>query len=123
MSITLDGKAVFDRQEVSLSVGSPNRASVERAVAGLDGMLSIDIGLRSRQIRQTGLLRAPSRAAMTGRLQAIEAFLDGRTHTLVAPDGQVYDNLRMDAFRKACESVAGPGVTVEYEIVYTQLGG
>ncbi len=39
MAVTLDEQAIFDEQELAISVGSPNRASVERAVAGLDGVL------------------------------------------------------------------------------------
>ncbi len=123
MSITLDGQAIFDEQGLTISVGSPSRASLERAVAGLDGTLSIDLGARSRQVRQTGALRAPSRAAMHTRVQAIAAFIDGQTHTLTTADGQVLDNLRMDSIKKVAEYPGGPGVVADYEIVYTQLGG
>lgn len=123
MSVTLDGQAIFDEQGLTISVGSPVRASQERAVAGLDGVLSIDLGVRSRQIRQTGVLHAPSRAAMRVRIRTITGFIDGRTHTLVAADGQVLDELRMDSFKRIAEYPGGPGVVADYEIVYTQLGG
>jgi hypothetical protein len=123
MAVTLDGQAIFDEQGLTTSVGSPSRASVERAVAGLDGTLSIDLGARSRQIRQTGTLHAPSRAAMRVRVQAILEFIDGRTHTLITADGQAFGNLRMDTFKKLAEYPGGPGVTADYEIAYTQLGG
>ena len=122
MNITLDGETVFDAQDLKIVVGSPNRAYVERAVPRLDGTVSIDMGRRPRQIRQSGVLRAASPSAMAGRLNAIAAFIDGRTHTLVNADGQVYESLRMDAFRKGHEHVGGPGTVVEYEIIYTQLG-
>jgi len=123
MSVTLDGQAIFDEQGLAICVGSPSRASVERAVAGLDGVLSIDLGARSRQIRQTGTLHAPSRVAMRARIQAVAGFLDGRTHTLATADGQVFSDLRMDSFKKVAEYPGGPGVVTDYEIVYTQLGG
>jgi hypothetical protein len=123
MGITLDGQAVFDEQETTITVGSPSRASVERTIAGLNGTLSIDLGERPRQIRQRGVLRAISRAAMQARLDAVTSFIDGRTHTLTTPDGRVYSNLRMDTFRPIDERTGGPGAVVEYEIVYTQLGG
>ncbi len=123
MSVTLDGQAIFDEQGLTLSVDSPSRSSIERAVAGLDGLLSIDLGTRARQIRQTGTLRAAGRAAMRSRIQAIAQFIDGREHTLVAADGQAFGRLRMDSFKKLTEYPAGPGVVAEYEITYTQLGG
>ena len=43
MSVTLDGQAIFDEQGLAISAGSPVRASQERAIAGLDGVLSIDL--------------------------------------------------------------------------------
>jgi hypothetical protein len=122
MHVTLDGQAVFDEQELTIAVGSPSRASLERTVAGLDGVLSIDLGARSRRMRQTGVLRAVSRIAMNARLDAIAAFLDGQTHTLTTADGRPYDNLRMDSFQQVAERAGGPGLVVEYEIAYTQLG-
>ncbi|OHB67546.1 MAG: hypothetical protein A2Y77_12605 [Planctomycetes bacterium RBG_13_62_9] len=59
---------------------------------------------------------------MSARVDAIAAFIDGRTHTLTTADGQRYDNLRMDTLKRLDEQVAGPGIVLEYEIVYTQLG-
>jgi len=118
MKTTLDGQALFDDREVTVVVGSPSRAAVERAIAGLNGVLSIDLGQRPRQIHQTGVLRSVSRTAMQARLNSI----DGRTHTLSTADGQVYSNLRVDTFKQLRERTGGPGVVVEYEVVYTQLG-
>jgi hypothetical protein len=122
VTITLDNKALFDEQDLAIEVGSPKRASVERTVCGLDGMLSIDLGRRAREIRQTGTLRAMSRAAMDARINSIIAFVDGDTHILATADGQEYGGLRMDGFKQADGRVGGPGIIVEYEIVYTQLG-
>jgi hypothetical protein len=122
MHVMLDGQAVFDEQELTVAIGSPGRASLERSIAGLDGVLSLDLGARSRRIRQTGVLRAAGRAALNARLDAITAFLDGQTHTLTTADGRVYDNLRMDSFQPLREHTGGPGIVVEYEIGYTQLG-
>jgi hypothetical protein len=120
--VTLDGQALFDERGLQVEVGSHTRACLERAVRGLDGMLSIDLGRRPRQIRQTGTLRAASRAALRLRIETIAAFIDGATHTLVTADGAEYADLRMDSFRRLCEDVSGPGVVAAYEIVYTQLG-
>jgi hypothetical protein len=122
MRVTLDGQAVFDEQDLTITVASPSRAARERAIAGLNGVLSIDLGARSRRIRQSGSLRAVSRAALNARMDAIAAFLDGRTHTLTTADGRVYGNLRIDSFQMLRERAGGPGLVLEYEIVYTQLG-
>ncbi len=122
MRTTLDGQAVFDEQELTIRVDSPSRASLERSVAGLEGVLSIDLGARSRRIRQTGTLRAAGRAALDSRIDAIAVFLDGQTHTLTTAHGRTYTNLRMDGFRQMDEHATGPGIVVEYEIIYTQLG-
>jgi len=122
MSITLDGNALFDEQELRIEVGSPSRACIERAVCGLDGVLSIDLGERTRPIRQTGVLHTSSRAAMRARIASVSAFIDGDTHTLRTSDGQEYPNVRMDSLKQFNERMGGPGVVVEYEILYTQLG-
>lgn len=119
MSVTLDGHDLFDRQP-EIEVGSFRRDSVERAVAGLDGVLSIDIGGRGRKIKQTGVLGAKSRSQMDGEIAAISAYMDGGAHTLAVGDEQ-FDNLRMDAFKTGEPAGGGAGVVVDYEIVYTQL--
>jgi hypothetical protein len=122
MRVTLDGQSLFDEQGLQIEIGSPSRACIERTVCGLDGTLSIDLGRRARQIRQTGVLRAPSRSALSARTDAVAAFIDGGTHTLRTADGQEYANVRMDAFRRIRERVDGAGRVIEYEVLYTQLG-
>ena len=121
MSTTLDGRALFDERDLRLAVGPLERSSIERSVAGLDGLASIDLGLRGRKMRQRGTLRAASRAQMDARLAAIESFLDGAEHTLRTADGRQYDHLRMDAFSPLGSQVEGTGLVVEYEITYMQL--
>ncbi len=122
MNVTLDGNALFDGQRLQMEIGGYSRAHIERAVCSLDGVLSIDLGERSREIRQRGTLRAPSRAAMQARMDSISAFMDGDTHTLKTADGQEYHNIRMDGFRQIDECATGAGIVIEYEIAYTQLG-
>jgi hypothetical protein len=118
---TLDGKALFDERDVRITLGSVERASIERSVAGLDGLASIDLGLRGRKIRQRGTLRAASRSQMDSRIASIESFIDGAAHTLRTCDGRQYTDVRVDAFSPRGSQVEGTGVVVEYEIVYTQL--
>ena len=122
MSVTLDDSALFDEQGLHVEIDSHSRARIERAICGLDGVLSIDLGERTRAIHQKGVLRASGRAVMQARIDSITAFMDGGTHTLRTADGQEYGNVRVDSFRRLSECTTGPGVVVEYEIEYTQLG-
>ena len=121
MSTTLDGQSLFEGQELDIRPGSFGRDSIERAVPGLDGVLSIDLGRRGRKIRQRGVLRAKSRLQMNERISAISAFMDGDTHVLVTGSGEEFDNLRMDVFKVTSVESGGGGLCCDYEIVYTQL--
>jgi len=121
MKVTLDGQALFDERQLEIEAGSFSRDSVERTVPGLDGVLSIDLGQRGRKIKQTGTLRAKSRTQLDDRISELSARMDGDTHTLVAADGREYANLRMDSFKLGSERADGAGISVDYEIVYTQL--
>jgi len=121
MSTTLDGQILFDEQQLEIELGSISRDSIERTVPGLDGVLSIDLGERGRKIKQKGILRTMSRSQMNERINAISAYMDGDTHTLVTNGGEEFDNLRMDVFKVTKERTSGSGVVIDYEIVYTQL--
>jgi len=121
MSVTLDGQNLFDEHQLEIEQDSLNRDSIERAVAGLDGVLSVDMGGRTRKIRQRGTLRAKSRTQMNDKINVISAYMDGNTHTLVSNEGKKFDNLRMDSFKVSKERTSGGGMVVDYEIVYTQL--
>jgi len=80
MGVTLDGQAVFDEQGLTITVGSPTRACVERSICGLDGTVSIDLGARGRRLQQTGVLRAAGRAAMNARISPLpRSSTAGRT--------------------------------------------
>jgi hypothetical protein len=122
MKVTLDDTVLFDEQGLRIKCGAATRARIERAVCGLDGVVSIDLGKRTRAIRQSGVLHASSRAVMRARIDSICSFIDGQTHTLRTSDGQEFSDVRMDTFTPMREGVAGPGMTLEYEIMYTQLG-
>jgi hypothetical protein len=89
MSATLDGQILFDEQDLKIEQDSISRDSIEKTVPGLDGILSIDMGRRSRKIKQRGVLRARSRSQMDDRIGAILAYIDGDTHTLVIHSGLI----------------------------------
>jgi hypothetical protein len=121
MKVTLDTQMLFDEQALEISPDSLSRDSIERTIPGLHGVLSIDLGLRGRKIRQTGTLRAKSRTQLNERISKISAFMDGDTHTLMTGSGSEFTNLRMDSFKTGTEHADGSGIMVDYEIVYTQL--
>jgi hypothetical protein len=121
MKVTLDTQMLFDEQALEISPDSFSRDSIERTIPGLNGVLSIDLGLRSRKIRQTGSLRAKSRTQLNERTSKISAFMDGDTHTLTTGSGREFSNLRMDSFKTGTEHADGTSIVTDYEIIYTQL--
>ena len=121
MSTALDGQSIFDERHLKIELGSVNRESMERTVPGLDGVLSVDLGRRSRVIKQHGALQAISKLQMNDRVSLISAYMDGKTHTLVAKNGEEFGNLRMDVFKVSNERTGRLGLVVDYEIVYTQV--
>jgi hypothetical protein len=120
MSVKLDQNRLFD-EAAMIEVESIRRESIERATAGLDGVMSIDMGNRGRKILQKGELRARSKAELSKRIEAISAFIDGDTHTLAGSEGNTYDNVRMDSIDIKNERVSGSSVVADYEIIYRQL--
>jgi hypothetical protein len=121
MKVTLDGHFLFDEQGLEIQPGSFNRASMERNVPGLNGVLSIDLGQRSREITQKGVLQAKSRTFLNKKIADISAFMDGDTHKLIIDSARQFNNLRMDIFKIINERTTGVGVAADYEIIYTQL--
>ncbi len=121
MATTLDGQSLFDEQDLEIKCDSFRRDSTERTIPGLDGVLSIDLGARSRSIKQKGTLNAKSRTQMENRLNLIRSFIDGNTHTIETHNGKKFNDLRVDAFRVIKEQISGSGITINYEIAYTQL--
>jgi hypothetical protein len=111
---------LFD-EAATIEVESVRRESIERAAAGLDGVMSIDLGERGRKIKQRGELRARSKEELESRIEAISAFIDGDTHTMVGSKGETFENVRVDSVSVRNERVNGNGVVADYEIIYRQL--
>ena len=97
------------------------RDSIERGVAGLDGKISIDLGMRGRAIVQRGVLRGCSAEQLSRRVQEIYSLMDGSEHRLVRGESDVFDNLRIDWFEAGELRVGGASVWCEFEVRYTQL--
>jgi hypothetical protein len=121
MTVTLDNQRIFGDDLPVIKVESLKRSFVESSAAGLNGVISIDLGSRGRKIKQTGRLRARSIVELSDKIAVIETFLDGRTHTLVSINDGSYENLRTDTFKITQRNNDGAGVTADYEINYTQL--
>jgi len=119
--VNLDGVNLFGEGESQIEVGSFVRESIERSMAGLDGLVSIDLGGRGRKIRQKGELRARSTEELNKKVEAIQAFMDGNAHALAGLQGQVFENIRIDSLSVKNERASGAGVVADYEIVYMQL--
>ena len=119
--ISLDGVRLFGEAEAEIEVGSFARESIERSMTGLDGVVSIDLGGRGRKIRQKGEIRARSKTELNSKVETLSAFIDGNTHTLATPQGETYENLRIDSVSVKNERASGSSVVADYEIVYRQL--
>jgi hypothetical protein len=119
--VNLDGINLFGEGESQIEVDSFGRESIERSAAGLDGVVSIDMGGRGRKIRQKGEIRARSKADLDSKVEAISAFIDGDTHTLVGSQGERFENVRVDSVSVKNERASGSGVVADYEVVYMQL--
>jgi hypothetical protein len=121
MATTLNGQNLFDERTLQIEIGSVSRDSIQRSVAGLDGVVGIDLGRRGRIIKQTGSIKARSKAELDDRLGSIREYMDGYAYTLITSRGERFENIRIDSFRTQNEHHNGTGLTVDYEIIYTQL--
>jgi hypothetical protein len=121
MAILLDNQRIFGDDCPVITVESLRRSFIESSAAGLDGVVSIDLGSRGRKLRQAGHLRAKSTAELAAIIASIENFLDGKTHSLASSDDGTYENLRLESFKIVRRSCEGAGVGADYEICYTQL--
>jgi hypothetical protein len=121
MVTTLNGQSLFDERTLHIEVGSITRDSIERCVAGLDGFIGIDLGQRGRIIKQSGTIRASSKAELVDKVGSIRDYMDGYAYTLITNGGERFENVRIDAFKTKNERPSGAGLVVDYEIVYTQL--
>ncbi|MFH1615027.1 MAG: hypothetical protein ABIG61_08090 [Planctomycetota bacterium] len=121
MKLLLDSQNVFDGVSEELRIGGWSRGEVQKSVNGLDGVLSIDLGKRSRKIKQEGVLRTSSKSALNNKIETISNFADGMSHILNVDDGRSFANIRVDSFEVGSFTVSGTGICCDYQIVYTQL--
>jgi len=122
MKIFIDAVEVFDDPGVAVKVGSWEREKIERSCGGLNGVISIDLGLRSREIIQKGILRAKSFAGIGEKIEEVEDFIDGKEHSVEFGDGRSFERVRVDTFLVSELRHNSSGVFCDYKMVYTQLG-
>ena len=119
MAAMLDSTIKFE--QLGLEVGSRARDSIERSAAGVDGALSIDLGMRERKIVVKGLLRAISVELLLARENSMAELIDGDMHILESANGVKFKNLRIDSFEVTRQDYSGSGVCSEFTMQVTQL--
>ena len=118
---TLDGEMLFSSGPHVMVIGSPHRRVKDLAFNGLAGGLALDLGDGPREIVQRGVLSADTAAMLAIGEAAIEAFIDGRTYTLMTPEEMDYPNCRMERFERIGPPQAGSRWHQPYRITYLQL--
>ncbi|MCH9021524.1 MAG: hypothetical protein IID32_02025 [Planctomycetes bacterium] len=119
--ILFDGKALFGDGADVVEAQSWRRETVELGFGGLDGVLSVDLGLRGRLLKQVGGLSAGSVGGLEAVIRGISDYIDGLSYVLRDQDGISYGNVRMDRFVLLGPIVSVNQVRCDYEIIYTQL--
>ena len=122
MKANLDGTVYFDETSAELVVKDWKRDYISRSIAGLDGVINIDLGKRQREIIQTGTFRAVSNQALVRKTDAVNNLIDGQSHTLLWNNGESFANLKINSFEIAKRHLAGAGPSCDYKICYIQLG-
>ena len=120
-TIKFDNQDFFEKGRHTLWRLSWRRETLERSFAGLDGVVSTDLGRRERMFKQRGSLWAESVAALTRLMENISAYIDGQCYDLIDQNGIVYPYVRMDSFTLRGAISAGNQARCDYEIIYTQL--
>jgi hypothetical protein len=104
---------------LKLKAGSWKRDSVEKSAAGLDGVVSIDLGRRKRKIKLFGIIESQSKGGLEKKKELINALLDGKVHMFEADTE--YKNIRIDLFEVVKDDHSGKGISCEFELGLSQL--
>ena len=117
----LDGQDIFASGPSEVRPGAWERSLLRRGLAGVNGELVIDLGLRSRPIVQTGRLQADTASALHSQIAQIESFVDGSAHALTDNHGRQYARVVLESFEPTTPVRKGRGFWCEYRITYRQL--
>jgi hypothetical protein len=119
MRIWIDGEVKID--EVVFEAGSVRRETIERGVCGLDGICSIDLGSRGRDISIEGVLRAASGIGLDSVIEMIEAKMDEGVCKLSINDVRDFGDVRIDVFETSERQFGGSSVTCKCKLLCKQL--
>lgn len=119
MWLKLDGTIQFE--QALLSIDGWSRQCDERSAVGLDGVLSVDMGRRTRRIVQEATIRSVSKNTMQDSIEVLNNTIDGLEHILQLQDGRSFEHLRVDDIAFGQVQISGAGVTCSVKITFTQL--
>jgi len=97
--VQIDGSSPLASGPHRLVIHGEHRRRIDRAFAGLNGTVSIDLGSSGRTMTLAGRLVGISRADLLVQVADVESFNDGLGHTLAAPDGRTFAGVRFDEIR------------------------
>lgn len=115
------GENLFGSGPHAFRLGPWRRSLQSRGFAGVDGELVLNLGLRSRQIVQTGRLQADSADALQALLNAIDSRCDGAAHGLVDNHGNSYASVILEQCETTSPVRRGRGFYCDYRAEYRQL--
>jgi len=121
MNVTIDGQNLFDNNCIEILQGTIKRNSIEKNVSGLEGTLTIDLGSQKRLITQKGTISADCHNTLIKKIDDIEAFIDGKTHSLKQKSGKTFENVKMISFEVKPEQISAINNSFNYKIIYEQL--
>jgi hypothetical protein len=104
-----------------LQIDSWIRDSAEKSAPGLDGVITVDHGMRSRRIIQQCIIRAASESSLQELLDMMIGLIDGKEHVLTLENGVCYEHLRVDGVSSEKTMSNGAGVSCGIKVIYTQL--
>ena len=119
MRVWIDREVKID--EAVLEAGSIRRGVVERSICGLDGVASIDLGDRGREISVKGILRAASGKGLDSFTKMIEAKMDRGTCILSLDNGREFGDIRIDLFETEDLEFSGSSVSCKCKLLCKQL--
>ena len=118
MNARLD--STIEYEESQLQIKSWERGSIDRSVAGLDGVVSVDLGRRSRKLVQSGIIRANSEEQLAEQIDSFALLVDSNEHTLTRGRSHVLTGLRVSNFVAGKVNRSGAGVWCDFEIRFVQ---
>lgn len=115
------GQDLFGSGPHAFRFGPWQRSVQRRGFAGVSGELVLDLGVRSRQIFQTGRLEADSAGGLNSLLEVINAQGNGAEHALVDNHGQSHPHVILERFETTSPLRRGRRFHCDYKVDYREL--